>query len=257
MKTITLVAHRRPQYLARVLESIAANDTQGYSLVAVLDGGPVDNSAECQALLENFKAMPKIIYRPTENLGVNYANRYVYRKALELGSVMNVAVEDDTPLAPDCLAMVNWWVARAGHEEREYLDRCARGGGGCSFFGDRWLMNCFSKSLDRRNQNLVTSSNCNAIFCPWVWAASRPVIENLIADRNWMCDENGWDWSINLALNNDPILKPHTTIVEPVVSRSSNIGRLNGAHYTPELFDEHFGKHVASDGLCRDYKFVE
>lgn len=238
MKTITLVAHRRPEYLKEVIESLRVNNTRGWSLVAVLDydvgnAWKSDNwNGQCRALLENIGFMPTAIrfirgiggsdegtYQP---LGINKANKCAYDIAFEFGSTINLALEDDTPLAPDCLDMVNWFESRPEQ-----------------------FMNCFDLTAKGADQSArIKTVNT---FCPWGWVFKREGYEKLIAP-NWMMNPKGWDVTLN-----ELFQRENVPVLQPEVSRMRNIGRV-GQHYDEAYYDKVFTNTMWSDGSKRGYQ---
>lgn len=235
MKTITLVAHRRPEYLKQVIESLCANDTRGWSLVAALDfdESTGDFNKECANLLNGIDFLPKHVdklcsrlFGEPKSFGINHANKWAYRCAINMGSTLNLALEDDTPLTPDCLDMVNWF------EKQMKLD-------------EKWVLNCFSHSKDKSEPSVIE----RAEFCPWGWATNMVTMKVLL--DNWMCNNSGWGHSCL-----ETCRRLDVPTFAPILSRTRNIGKHGGVHYTPELYDEHFSGHVMSDGTCLDYRII-
>lgn len=213
---ITLVCHNRPEYLKRVIASIKENVYIGARLFVVRDNA----TPEVRAIIDQIDFMPKMVF--DTSLGVNYANRYAYRMATLEGMSYVCAVEDDTILAPDCLQLVRWFMERNGA-----------------------VLNCFSKSRDGSNPNSIIVANT---FCPWVWAFKCDFFWDVLQPF-WMRDRNGWDWSMLHAIRHLGI-----PTFEPVMSRSGNIGRDGGVHYTHEQFDQDFSGLVMSNGRHTDYR---
>lgn len=227
MKTITLTAWKRPHYLKEVIESLKANNTAGWSLIATLDQG---HAPECYDLLHGIGFMPKHIVCLDTHHGAHYTNKHGFEVALGFGSTVNFAIEEDTVLAPDCLDLVDWWQRGA--------DPAARGSR---------ILNCFSSSRTTKYPELVGNS---PRFHAWGWAAWRPEMEMII--NQWCAYDPGWDISINSLCRDRG-----WAIIQPALSRMKNIGREDGAHYSPKVFDEHFGGTVCSDGKWRKYFFKD
>lgn len=215
---ITLVCHNRPEYLAQVLGSIRANVYHGSSLVVVRDNA----TTEVCKLIDDIDWISKSVY--DTNLGINYANRHAYLRAIRNHDAdYVVAVEDDTVMAPDCMQLVRWFT---------------ESGGG--------LMNCFSPSKTWMN-NEPRKLRFEINFCPWVWAFKARLFADVI-DPKWMRDSKGWDHSVLGVVREFGIFA-----VQPLLSRSQNIGRLSGVHYSEEQFDKDFKDHAMSDGKHTDY----
>lgn len=212
---LTLTPHNRPHYLRRVLDSIKANDYAGTSLVVARDNA----SEAVNQIIDEIDWIPTIV-RDT-SLGAHYSNRYAYRVACIEGADYVIAIEDDTVLSADCIKMVRWF---------------AQSGSGA--------MNCFSHSKTFARPNDVRFA---IQFCPWVWAFKASFFWDVL-QPHWMEDARGWDFSMLGVFK-----KYGIHAMEPILSRSENIGREGGLHYTPALFDEHFSGHVMSDGSMTDY----
>lgn len=226
MKTITLVAHRRPEYLAEVIESLRANDTRGWSLVAVqdFDAEAQQWDADVSDLLQCIDFIPHLLVRTiaagSKAFGINRSNRVAYDKAIEFGSTLNLALEDDTPLTPDCLDMVNWFESRPEQ-----------------------FMNCFDLTAIREQSARIKTVNT---FCPWGWVFKRDGYEKLIAP-NWMKNPKGWDITLN-----ELFQRENVPVLQPEVSRMRNIGRV-GQHYDESYYDKVFTNTMWSDGSKLDY----
>jgi len=124
-KTVTLVAFKRPEYTAKVLESLKANNLEGYTLIMSLEPGHEETRRVC----ETVDFMPHEVIVQTQNLGVNWHNKTIYDYVFRIGSELNVALEDDTPLSPDALDLANWYF------ENPELHNYA-------------MLNCFSRSTN-------------------------------------------------------------------------------------------------------------
>lgn len=214
MKTISMVAYNRPAYTMAVLDSLLLNDLRGYEMFIQIDPG-------CAVVAECiFDYIPRIPIKVhlkinPERLGVDYNNKHLFDWVNLAGSDFNLAIEDDTPLAPDAMELVNWYEQN-----------------GKNFF----CLNLFSFGTVRQTPNELMV--CNDM-CPWAWAFHRFSFEDYIRPR-WMCPTGdgkpcGWDWSLNKCMQ-DFKLKS----LRPVLSRSRNIGLELGAHCTEEFFNRDF-----------------
>lgn len=224
MKTVTIVAWKRPAYLLRVVDGLRKNNVTGYSLVGVLDAG---YDKACQAILASIDFLPKLIIELPTNMGADHANRAGYETALRLGSKLNVALEDDTVPSPDCLDVVNWWEKHVGT------------GVLC--------LHTYSRDPKTRPNRLLCSPNLE--FNGWGWATRANALTMIL--RDWTKHAPGWDNSTRQTLRNGL-----ANITQPELSRILNIGREGGTHYTPELFDAHFGGVVAAPQFFETPKYV-
>lgn len=225
MKTITLVAFRRPDYTLETINSLRVQrNISDYHLFVAIEPGHLETYAVCRGI--DF--MDRTIEVNSTVLGVNCNNLKVYERAFDAGSMFNVAIEDDTPLAPDALRLAQWY---ATLPERD----------------NYWLLNLFSGS---RTYDRPLDVSEHGSFCPWGFCMSQTGFERIASE--WMCDPRGWDWSICEAMKrkSGKALKPH-------LARSRNIGRTRGVYCTPEYYDACFGGNVCSDGLAvGDFRIV-
>lgn len=225
MKTITLVAFRRPEYTRETLDSLRLQPTiSDYHLFIAIEPGYPETLAVCQEV--DF--VDCTVKLNESVLGVNHNNLKLYEHIFNAGSSFNVAIEDDTPLAQDALRLAEWFAALPQRESY-------------------WLLNLFSGS--RTIERPLDVSEHDA-FCPWGFCMTPSGYERIRAE--WMCDSRGWDWSICSAIRQSggKVLKPH-------LSRSRNIGRTRGVYCTPEYHDACFSGHVCSDGQASgDFELV-
>lgn len=225
MKSITLVTFKRAEYTEEVLRSIAANNTEGYELFIGVDPGHHLVYDVINNFLKRDCIKTTVIHhRPA--YGVNFNNQKTYERAFACGSKFNVCVEDDTPLTSDALELANWFAENGD----EYL-----------------LLNLFTKSFNDKFPNLLYSGSS---FCPWAYCITRTkYFQHLKGD--WMKDQRGWDWSINRVIRKKNLPTLHVTL-----SRSWNIGREQGTHCTPRMFDEEFPPELvfSQGGYGRDFQ---
>ena len=215
MKSITLVACNRPAYTQQVLDSIKANDRYGYHLFIAVEPG-------CQEVVDLCKRvdfMPTTVIENPTKLGINYNQKSAYERAFFDGSEFNVALEDDTVLAPDALDLANWFHALPWRDR--YL-----------------LMNLFNTSKTAERPSEVEKTDA---MCPWGWCFTRKQWNHWLCP-NWMSDARGWDFSIV-----EMMRRLNFKSLTPIVSRTRNIGREGGANHTPELHDIAFKGLVMND----------
>jgi hypothetical protein len=218
VKTVTLTAWNRPDYLRRTVDALSKADTRGYALVAVLD---YEFDPECYRIIHGIGFMPKHIITLGTSYGVDFISKHAIETALRFGSTLNVALEDDTLVAPDCLNLVNWWSEQKISGET--------------------VLTCFTFSQDRKNHQEVVLTDD---FHSSVWCAKSELLRWLLT--RW-CEIPGWDTSLRNTLRVSGI-----KCVAPRLSRAANIGEV-GIHYNPELFAQHFHGCQMSDGLVRQY----
>lgn len=229
---IVLTAYNRPDYLWKVLESvrlaIKAGPGTEWEIAAGLDleEAPLGVHQETVRVFQNFlvthampcHAMPVTAYIPPTHLGVNKMRAYAGNQAILRGAKNLVHIEDDTVLSADALVLASWWFA---------LPETRR---------SRWL-NLFSRSTPERIAAGPEDPGWGEIhqdhlFCPWGWCCTA---ENFLNFQRHFTGDGTWDTCLHHWLrlsrqNGDA----------PEWSRVSNIGALNGTHYTPETHAAEF-----------------
>lgn len=220
MRTITLCAYRRPDYLSQVLDSLQvarvfAPEYEISRVVIGIDGGgeeSVREIAERNAERSPFKT--EVISWP-RHLGVSEHPRRLLQYAYtELNSEFNLHLEDDTVLSPDALRLCAWYEQQITSGERSFHLLC---------------LHSLSRSYDRADCVRLRHD-----FGAWGWAADHMQWWNWLAPYwNHRREEPlGFDWSLT-----DTIQQRGLKVVSPVLSRVRNIGREGGEHQTPEGYD--------------------
>jgi hypothetical protein len=232
-KTITLPVWDRPEYTEKVLKSLEKTNTKGYELLIGIEPG-CDKVLEIAEKFAGRKILPTKIILNKERKGIDYNNLNLYEEAFNSGSAFNIAIEDDIVISKDALDLANWFLKYKNN--KDYL-----------------LLNFFNKSFDYKMPLVLKETNS---FCPWGFCFTKGSYEKWIKP-NWMyhpfnlnlilhkvsggkVGKNiGWDCSVFKIL-----IKNNLKTLTPVLSRSKNIGRKNGYHCTPELFDKQFPKNL-------------
>ena len=217
MKTITLVAFRRPVYtdqaLRRLSECRRLADFD--HLMIFIDPGYEEVVEVCQGWARRFPIDARVFVNETR-LGVAGNPLRAYSHAFgNLESDFHVAIEDDALLSPDALELALWYYNEHGSEAERY-----------AFFN---LCDHYDyRGAERNRWNLPEDPSLIAesvnLSSPFAWCISRlqwPFIEN-----NW--DKNtrsigGWDWSLRFAMRVEG-----KVALTPVLSRCQNIGEQDG-----------------------------
>jgi hypothetical protein len=212
MRTITIAAYRRPEYLRQVLDSlqVALEYCPEFKPDQIVLG--VDHGAEEWFTFASPHPV-KVIKWP-EHLGVNEHPRRLLQYAfMELGSDFNLHLEDDTVLSPDALRLAMWFQRTPN---------------------DAMTLSLYSASKAVAEPNKLRH---RSDFGAWGWATSRAVWLRLLAPYwNYKRDlPIGWDWSISKLMAEKGL-----RAMEPDLSRVRNIGREKGTHQTPEGYDRDF-----------------
>lgn len=229
MRTITVCAYNRPEYLEHSLQALsyALNFCPQYRSAKIIVG--VDPSApEIQNKVEELadRWAEKVVW--PEHLGVSEAPRRLLQYAFsELGTSFNVHIEDDILISPDALRLCLWF-------ER------------LSYFDPAWdkrsrillSLHSHSQTLERPEAVIPRRD-----FGVWGWACPRFTWNTWIAPywNHKRTGKIGWDWSVSKTMKDNGL-----SALCPVLSRSRNIGREGGVHQRPEEFDQEMTGLVAA-----------
>jgi hypothetical protein len=229
MRTITIAAYNRPDYLAQVLESLQFARTQcpEYAAEAIVLGIDPGAGEEAEIIRVAASMLPganetdiRMIVWPYR-LGTDEHTRRLLQYAfMRLHSDFNLHLEDDTVLSPDALRLVMWyalWNVKTSCCLQLYSG--SRGGEDPS--------------------NIVRRTS----FAPWGWACfNRDWHQWIAPDWNHKREQPyGWDWSLSRAMWERKLYA-----LAPALSRVRNIGRERGVHQTPEGYDKDFGNQVCA-----------
>jgi hypothetical protein len=226
MKSISITAWKRPEYLQQVLASIkACKHVEEYELFLSLEPG-------CEDTLKLANSIDWIKTHVRVNktkLGVRENPYSTLEWVFQSGSIFNVYVEEDVVLAPDALVLANWFLN--SQNERDWL---------CLNFLDY-------QSSEKEPLLVRGSKRFNALgICIKLHAW------NKWFRKNWFNDKlstkvfskhcYGWDWSVSALLATQKNLLTLT----PALSRSNHIGRLGGVHASADFHDATFGNLIVS-----------
>jgi hypothetical protein len=224
MKTITVLAWRRPEYTKRCLEALERCRMFGaYKTFISIDGERTAETDATYSVAENFAdKYPKLVdvIQCRVNRGVADHPEAAYEYAftgLGYGSDFNVAIEDDCLLAPDALELADWFYAHPNRDQWAFLNLG-------HIQGDGW----------DRPMEVCESSQ---IVSPWCWAFTRETWAKIRPCWNQKQQVPvGWDWSLSytMALNG-------WTSLYPYLSRAYNIGKEGGVHTVPSAYDAELG----------------
>lgn len=245
MKTITLVAYKRPAYTNEVLRHLACcrKLDQFHRLCIFIDPGNDEVVEVCRARRQSF-SIPVELTVNEKLLGVaqNPVRAYTFVFE-ELSTDFNVAIEDDAALTPDALELALWFYANHGSPSSRYsfLNLCDhydyRGAG----------MNRGNVAEDP--SLLAESINLSS---PFAWCFTRhswPFVK-----RNWNKNTRsiwGWDWSMRFGMRMEGRIA-----LTPVVSRCQNIGRMDGTFETGQTFWVQQGLRYSNGSYQGDFSLV-
>lgn len=227
MRTLTITANNRPEYLQAALDSLSRNQNlEKYSELACFIE-PGSESQRCVEICERFQQIPVYICLNATKEGVRKnpynALNYVFK---ERNSDFNVYLEDDIVISPDAMDLV------------ELYFNC---------YAKRYCMLSFyNYSSDINNPTGVVDStemvSLGMAFTRENWMNQ--------FERLWFDDKIvqelgingiGWDWSIRAG-----IIKNKWKVLMPALSRSKHIGKYSGTHCSPQEHMTRFETHPYS-----------
>jgi hypothetical protein len=226
MKTITITGYRRPHLFRDLLTSLAANDLTGWSIFIRLEPSPA--VAEFIASANDILAgQDWRVTVNTEVLGVRRNPFALLEEVFAAGSTINIYLEEDMVVAPDTIALAEWFES---HCQSNWicLSLLAGGCGGRgpisqSAFPDLLFLARTFNSLGF----VATRAAWRTHFAP-NWMADPPGARHVA----------GWDWSIHFHL----VRHPHLRTVQPALARANHTGRDDGEHCSAEFHDLAFGE---------------
>lgn len=231
MKTLTLTAWYRLEYLKQMLDSLRQNNLEGYDLLycAIEPGRP-----EVADLCTSIDFIPTKVFVNPFQRGVRINPYSALEAVFHMGSDFNVYLEEDIVLSPDALDMANWYQGQA--EDTLCLP----------FF------NYHSSPDDPAG--IKVERECEE-FAALGFALTRQSWEKWFQPYWFMDDYSkgkiGWDWAVRYAAN-----KHGLEMLMPLWARSNHIGQLGGMHCSAEFHDQTFAHLSISDGSSRNYEIA-
>jgi len=245
VKTLTLVAYKRPAYTAQVLTALTrCRRLAEFDRMAIfIDPGVAEVANVCRAFTYQLPLPVKVTVNETR-LGVADnpigAYRYVFD---ELGTDFNVAIEDDAVLSSDALELALWFYARHCCADSRYafMNLCDH---------DQYRGTGLNAHGVPEDPSLLAESV--RLSSPFAWCYSKSVWP--FVKKNWNKNVRsiwGWDWSLRLAMRMEGMIS-----LTPVVSRCQNIGRLDGTWENEETFRVQLGLRYSDGSYRGDYALV-
>lgn len=239
MKTITLVAYKRPGYTedSLLFLSNCRGLEQFNRLDLFIDPGDDAVAEVCRSWIARMPIQTEV-HVNEERLGVAGNPYRAYSTVFDqLGSDFNVAIEDDALLSPDALELALWFLENhCGPEGRyQFLSLC-----------DHYQYRGPGRNLNDLPEDPALLAETSNISAPFAWCLPKrswPFIK-----RHWNKNRlsiPGWDWSIKFAMRMEGAVA-----LTPVLSRCRNIGRFDGMHENSETFKVQIGLNY-SDGSFR------
>lgn len=216
MRSITIIAHDRPALFAELLRSLIANDLRGWQIVVRVEPGPkADAFADLTRDLlggatVDFAVNPTI-------LGIQQNSFQTMRHAFELGSKLNIYLEEDFLVAPDLTEMALWY--ERNHQPHWLcLSMLAGPCGSAAMLSDLDFADTLVESRCFNSIGFALRREEWELHVQKVWLNADTGKLGLAAWRSgW-----SWDWSIYALVANHPTLRT----VQPILARSNHNGRL-------------------------------
>ncbi len=232
MRTITLTAYNRPEYLARTIGALAPAllrpDPAFFDLLIIsVDPGNAAVESICDSVgsvLAEHGVIDCSVYVNAQKFGVAGNTFVALQRAFEdHSSEFNLSIEDDAWLTPDSVLLAKWFHESHGGPLSDYtlLSMC----------NHRDFGRGVSPIADENDPSLI--SEAFYITSPFAWCASKwqwPFIK-----ASWNTKQqppNGWDFSLSMDMRLGRRKSLH-----PFLSRCENIGRNGGENSSPETFD--------------------
>jgi hypothetical protein len=258
VKTITIIAHDRPLYTAKVISALAEalikpSEPAFDLLIMSVDPGCREVMEVCEraakVLTESgviecvvYVNVPRQSASPTDAVAENELLA-LSRAFDEHDSEFNLSLEDDAVLTPDSALLADWFYRCHGGPLSDYL----------------LMAMCNHRDFGRgKNPGDVPDdpsyiAEAAHIAAPFAWCLSKwqwPFVRDSWNKK--VVNPSGWDWSLSYAMR---LAKRRA--LHPILSRCKNIGREGGVHESVESFDQSQGGLVYSDGTYEgDYKIV-
>ena len=216
-RELVFTAFNRPYYLTQTVASWnGVRNLKQWNATFFIE--PSDRQVEVSNIAMNLNTTVTAIVNP-EVQGVLVNPWNALNHAFEVNEAdFVVLAEDDVIVSQDTLEMFEW-------TSEEY-----------STAKNMLCVNAFSQLGGPKANQLIRSQK----FSPLIWGVWRRQWFDYLRDT-WDKDystgkpdgsEAGWDWNINRIL-----VTENLNVLQPLQSRSDHIGKHEGTHMTPELFE--------------------
>jgi hypothetical protein len=225
MKAISLCLWRRPNYTRTVLESLARCSEIGtYTIFAGIDGG---GDASVIKELNAFNACRVISVLRKQHVGCNENTKLTLAEAFQESDYV-IHIEDDTPIAPDALRFFEW-ANQFGSDKSVFT---------VSGWG------VLPKPEPQPNDPARIFRIYN--FSSWVWATWKDRWDEML--QNWSTRgdmDHSWDCQLD-------VIRGSRVQIQPVISRTTNIGNVLGTHRGECLVENWAGR----EGFSSPEEFI-
>jgi hypothetical protein len=209
---VTIVAYKRPELLAKLLESISQADLKHVADVIVSCDHHTDEMYT-QMRIAWEKSFPSnfasSILHQKKRLGIHNHQRWLYDWAIGWmeRSAEIVALEEDCIVSPDTFNLAHWALSQTGYK---FLNLAGHSGDDPNVVGE---------------DNILRSS--------YAWAFTRDFWRELEPYWNGKIRlPYGWDWQVTHLC-----YREQWRSLTPAMPRAMNTGRENGTYETPATYD--------------------
>jgi hypothetical protein len=240
VKTITITAWKRPQYLSQVLKALAKNDLHGYKLFIAIEP-PVEENPVVMAVASGACHFidTEVIVNPIRYGVRENPYRILKRVFEEEGSEANIYLEEDTVLSPDTTKVANWYFDEVDKERLMSLH-----------------LFTYGSDPDRPLDWYQGKDGFSALgFCltkdQWErWYGPHWLDHDL--SKKHFPKSFGWDFAMHACLREFDL-----EVLLPACGRTNHIGREGGVHATPAFHDQHFPQiKICDDPAPGEYRIV-
>lgn len=224
MKTISITAYNRPEYLRQTLAGLAAAGCKDWHLFASVE--PSDKIEEIKKIFNEATGFAsKNITLNTKQKGHRKNQHDALAMAFDAGSTFNLHLDDDLFISPDALALASFYKERFSAKPLT-----------CGSYG---LFNYNSNAVDAQSIIVrkgtftglgwcVFRENWQEIFSP-LW------FDDSYAKKVFSVITHGWDWNIHGYFRTHGIYECF-----PALSRTNHAGREGGTCCSEAFYDTTF-----------------
>ena len=237
MKTISMTAYNRLDYLENTLEGLAKNNPCSWHFFISVD--PSDKTEEIKRVLDNNYGFSTVTVEINKKRKDHRRNQHdAIAMAFNAGSKFNLHMDDDLFIGADALELANYY-------ERTFKDKPLT-------FGSYCLFNYASDPS--KPDRLITRAKT---FTGLGWCIFRDNWTQLF-DPNWFNDNYsqkfghyGWDWNIAGLFTENNISE-----IFPAFSRTNHAGREHGTCCNHDFYDRTFPQIAWNkDLIIKDYYY--
>ncbi|MGE0229191.1 MAG: hypothetical protein AB7I38_11410 [Dehalococcoidia bacterium] len=247
-RTITVTAMSRPHLFRQMLESLVANDLDGWTVLVRVEPGP--RAAEFAPIAaELLRGVDCDLRVNSERRGITVNPFLTLEEAFARGSHLNLYLEEDFLVSPDATRLALWY-ARQRRDHWLCLSLLAGPCGSAGLLSNPAHPDLLFEARTFNSIGFVLRREEWLHHLRDVWLGRDGRAGGIHANwrYNW-----GWDWSVYGLLASNPELRG----VQPVLARATHNGREGGIYALPAFHDAAFGGLPINDTPAPAYRVVE